>query len=191
VRYEIDVNGCLRQAEVRRANGGFVVVLDEQTWVVDAALVERNVLSLIVREAPATIDGAAGKDGSALAPPVAGGRSHEVAIAPNAATGQLAVSIGGITLAAGLNSRRRARGGDAGSSRSGPQRLVAPMPGKVVRVLVKVGDAVIARQPLVVVEAMKMENELRAIADGVVLEIHAREGQSVDPGTLLAVVGES
>jgi biotin carboxyl carrier protein len=62
------------------------------------------------------------------------------------------------------------------------------MPGKVVRVLVKAGDAVTARQPVVVVEAMKMENELRASRDGTVAEIHVREGMSVDAGALLLVI---
>ena len=59
------------------------------------------------------------------------------------------------------------------------------MPGKVIRVLVAVGDEVKARQPLVVVEAMKMENELRAGRDGHVTAIHVREGASVDAGALL------
>jgi biotin carboxyl carrier protein len=63
------------------------------------------------------------------------------------------------------------------------------MAGKIVRVLVKSGEPVRARQPLVVVEAMKMENELRALRDGRVTEIHAREGTSVDAGVLLVVVG--
>ena len=62
------------------------------------------------------------------------------------------------------------------------------MPGKVVRVLVKAGDAVRARQPVVVVEAMKMENELRADREGTVAEIHAREGVSVEAGALLVVI---
>ena len=62
------------------------------------------------------------------------------------------------------------------------------MPGKVVRVLVKPGEQVRARQPLVVIEAMKMENELRAVGDGVVAEINVAEGQSVDAGALVAVV---
>ena len=78
----------------------------------------------------------------------------------------------------------------AAHSGSGPQRLVAPMPGKVVRVLVKAGDTVRARQPIVVIEAMKMENELRAGRDGVVAEMQVREGQSVEAGTLLAVVSQ-
>jgi biotin carboxyl carrier protein len=55
-------------------------------------------------------------------------------------------------------------------------------------VLVAPGDRVTARQPLVVVEAMKMENELRAGRDGTVSEIHAREGVSVDAGALLIVI---
>jgi biotin carboxyl carrier protein len=62
------------------------------------------------------------------------------------------------------------------------------MPGKIVRVLVDPGDVVAARQPLVVVEAMKMENELRAVRAGKVAEMHAREGQSVDAGALLVVI---
>ena len=62
------------------------------------------------------------------------------------------------------------------------------MPGKIVRVLVQAGEPVRSRQPLVVVEAMKMENELRADRDGTITEIHAREGQSVDAGALLVVI---
>jgi biotin carboxyl carrier protein len=62
------------------------------------------------------------------------------------------------------------------------------MPGKVVRVLVKPGDAVTARQGLVVVEAMKMENELRAARDGRVRDVAVKEGQSVDAGTVLLTV---
>ena len=62
------------------------------------------------------------------------------------------------------------------------------MPGKVVRVLVKAGDAVRARQPVVVVEAMKMENEVRADRDGTVAEIHTRDGMSVEAGALLMII---
>ena len=62
------------------------------------------------------------------------------------------------------------------------------MPGKVVRVLVAPGDAVEAGQGLVVVEAMKMENELRAAKAGRVVSVSVTEGQSVDAGAVLAVV---
>jgi biotin carboxyl carrier protein len=62
------------------------------------------------------------------------------------------------------------------------------MPGKVVKVLVKPGDEVKARQGLVVVEAMKMENELRSPKDGRVAEVLVAEGASVEAGRLLVVV---
>ena len=62
------------------------------------------------------------------------------------------------------------------------------MPGKVVRVVVQVGDEVVARQSVVVVEAMKMENELTASRAGRVTEIHVAEGVSVEPGMVLVVI---
>lgn len=68
---------------------------------------------------------------------------------------------------------------------SGPAPLVAPMPGLIVRVNVKVGDAVAQGQGLVVMEAMKMENELRAVAAGTVRAIHATVGNAVEKGTVL------
>jgi acetyl/propionyl-CoA carboxylase alpha subunit len=67
----------------------------------------------------------------------------------------------------------------------GPAPLVAPMPGLVVRVAVQVGDAVQAGQGLVVMEAMKMENELRAVAAGRVRAVHASPGSAVEKGALL------
>ena len=62
------------------------------------------------------------------------------------------------------------------------------MPGKVVRLLATPGTAVHARQPLIVIEAMKMENELRATRPGVVRQLLVHEGQSVDAGALLLIV---
>ena len=68
---------------------------------------------------------------------------------------------------------------------SGPAPIVAPMPGLVVRVRVAVGDRVEAGQGVVVMEAMKMENELRATAAGVVKSIEVTAGTAVEKGTLL------
>jgi pyruvate carboxylase subunit B len=73
----------------------------------------------------------------------------------------------------------------ASASAAGPAPLVAPMPGLVVKVMVAVGDQVQAGQGLVVMEAMKMENELRAISAGVVRQIHVTPGTAVEKGTLL------
>jgi biotin carboxyl carrier protein len=62
------------------------------------------------------------------------------------------------------------------------------MPGKILRTLVAAGSPVEAGQGLVVMEAMKMENELRAPRAGTVRAVHVQEGQTVETGTLLAVV---
>jgi biotin carboxyl carrier protein len=85
---------------------------------------------------------------------------------------------------------RRGRRGTAGTTggSSGEQRVTAPMPGRVVRVLVKPGDEVAARQGVVVVEAMKMENELTAARPGRVRDVGVTEGQSVHAGQLLVIL---
>jgi biotin carboxyl carrier protein len=72
-----------------------------------------------------------------------------------------------------------------GREASGPAPLVAPMPGMIVRISVEVGDIVQAGQGLIVMEAMKMENELRATSAGTVKAILAREGTAVEKGAML------
>jgi biotin carboxyl carrier protein len=70
----------------------------------------------------------------------------------------------------------------------GRQQIVAPMPGKVVRLLVQAGDHVEVGQGLLVVEAMKMQNEIRSPKSGIVERILAKEGQPVNAGEVLCVV---
>ncbi|MEP7346026.1 MAG: biotin/lipoyl-containing protein, partial [Gemmatimonadaceae bacterium] len=77
----------------------------------------------------------------------------------------------------------------ARSGPKGPAAVVAPMPGLVVRIYVAEGERVVAGQGVVVIEAMKMENELRAAADGVVKSIHAVQGNAVEKGTVLVEFG--
>jgi biotin carboxyl carrier protein len=76
-----------------------------------------------------------------------------------------------------------ARGGD------GVQTVVAPMPGKVVRLLVAPGDEVKAGQGLLVVEAMKMQNEMKAARAGKILSVTVKEGATVTAGEVLATIG--
>ncbi len=71
----------------------------------------------------------------------------------------------------------------------GVQGVVAPMPGKVLRILVAEGDVVQRGSAVAILEAMKMENELRATADGTILRIAVKEGQNVSKGDLIAEVG--
>jgi biotin carboxyl carrier protein len=66
--------------------------------------------------------------------------------------------------------------------------VLAPMPGKVIRVLVKTGDSIEMKQGLVVVEAMKMQNEIRSPKSGTVERLMVREGQTVNTGEVLAII---
>jgi biotin carboxyl carrier protein len=77
-------------------------------------------------------------------------------------------------------------GGTAGAQ--GRVSLTAPMPGKVVRLLVALGDDVTAGQPVVVVEAMKMQNELKSPRDGRVTAIRVQQNDSVNAGAVLVVI---
>jgi biotin carboxyl carrier protein len=172
VQYDIDIGGRIRRVVVQRlqgSSGTFTVTIDGREWKVDAERIDGRSLSLLVEDE---------------------GRhaSHEVTVSPDP-SGPLIVSVGSTQVALSLNGARRSRRrSEGGHAAAGPLRIVAPMPGKIVRVLVKPGDEVRARQSLVVIEAMKMENELRAGRDGLVAEMHAREGQSVEAGVLLAVI---
>jgi biotin carboxyl carrier protein len=136
-----------------------------------------------------------GRDGSTDTDVVSGvsraRRSLEIAIEGEPSSGLLvhvngrvvAVAVAGLAGRAGR--RSRAAGADAGS---GPQQVVAPMPGRVIKVLVNAGDVVAAGQALVVVEAMKMENELRSQRAGTVIEVRAPEGALVEARAVLVVI---
>lgn len=89
-----------------------------------------------------------------------------------------------------LDARSRALQEIAGSNaaQSGRQEITAPMPGKVVKLLVKAGDKVTAGQGLVVVEAMKMENEIQSPQDGTITDIQATTGSAVEAGAALMVI---
>jgi biotin carboxyl carrier protein len=83
---------------------------------------------------------------------------------------------------------RELRKGARHHGRAGRADISAPMPGKVVRVLVAVGDAVQEGQGLVVVEAMKMQNEMKAPKDGTVVAVAVNEGASVAAGQVLVTL---
>jgi biotin carboxyl carrier protein len=187
LQYDIEVEGERRRVVVHRFGDGFAVELDGRRWHVDAVRVDAHTLSLIVGTMPGNGDTGGTTDSSRdtgrLGPAGVGGSSREVTIAAGKEAQSVAY-VGSMPLAVALNGRRR-KGEDGAQTKDGPQRITAPMPGKVVRVLVATGDVVRARQPLVVVEAMKMENELRAGHDGTIAEIHVTEGSSVDAGAPL------
>ena len=84
--------------------------------------------------------------------------------------------------------RRWSRKG-AAAGVDGVQKVTAPMPGKIVRVLVATGDDVVAGQGLLVVEAMKMQNEMKALRAGKILTVTVKEGATVTAGEVLATIG--
>jgi biotin carboxyl carrier protein len=168
--FDIDVNGQSRIVSIERAAAGrYRLVVDGHPTEVDAARVGAFGLSLL-------LDGATAS-------------SREVQVAPTGSPGEVLVWFDGRSVPATINGRRTGRGGaDVGAGARGDQAVVAPMPGRVVRVLVAAGDQVTARQPVVVVEAMKMENELRSPKAGTVTQVTAAEGMSVEAGAALLVI---
>lgn len=166
--FEIECGGVVRRVEVEPAGDSrYRVTLEERTMVVSAVRGADGTVSLL-------------EEGS--------GRSREVALTPTG-SGTMLAWIEGLTLPVAIDGRRPRRGGAvAGGGGSGEQVIAAPMPGRVVRVLVGAGDAVAARQPCVVVEAMKMENELRAPRAGRVKSVAVEAGTPVEAGRALVVI---
>jgi biotin carboxyl carrier protein len=161
VLFDAIVDGRSVRVEIRPQGGGFRVTLDGRELSVDAVPLGR-MTSLLVD-----------------------GRSHDVAV--EAETDGYRVHFPGRSVRVELVDA--ARGAAAPARRAhGPARLTAPMPGRVVRVLVDAGAEVAAGQGVVVVEAMKMENELRSPRAGRVEQVAVREGQAVEAGALLLVI---
>ena len=171
MKFQYEIGDRLRVVEVLRQADGHRVIVDGRAHVVETFRVGPSGWSLIVRDEQG------------------GGRSVDAVVTGQTGNGTLDVYLDGYRIPVHLRTGMGRRSRDVDSVRGvGPQRVNAPMPGKVVRVLVKAGDTVQARQGLVVVEAMKMENELRAARAGTVRDVFVREGQSVDAGTPLVAV---
>lgn len=98
------------------------------------------------------------------------------------------VEIGGRTLNVDVRDPRERTRKGSGAGTSGRQNILAPMPGKVIRVLVAAGDAVEAGQGLIVVEAMKMQNEMKAPKAGTIAQVNVIEGATVAVGETLLVI---
>jgi biotin carboxyl carrier protein len=118
------------------------------------------------------------------------GRSHTLSAQPGDRRGRWQISLGGDRFAVdAVDERTRAiREMTGADDEVAAKVLLAPMPGLVLKVEVEVGQAVKAGQGLVIVEAMKMENELKAPADGVVAKVLVEERQTVEKGATLIVL---
>ncbi|MGH9162526.1 MAG: biotin/lipoyl-containing protein [Vicinamibacteraceae bacterium] len=163
--FEIEVNGRVRTVAVERLASPpdhYRVTVDGLATTVGAVRLDRAALSLLLPD----------------------GGSREVGFGPRDARGVVRVHLSGESVDLVVNGRRLRRGGLTVGG-SGIVQIAAPMPGKVLRVHARIGEDVAARQPLVVVEAMKMENELSAPRAGRVKAVLVGEGQSVEAGRVL------
>lgn len=115
-----------------------------------------------------------------------GTRSFEARVSRNHAG--FVVDLDGRVIEFELEDPRELRKGARHHGRHGRAEIAAPMPGKVVRVLVAPGDTVEEGQGLVVVEAMKMQNEMKAPKDGKVIAVAAKEGASITAGQVLVTL---
>jgi len=155
----------LRTVELSRDADRWKIFLDGQPVKVDAIEIDANTLSLLLE-----------------------GQSYEVRITQSPG-GLLKLQTGLQEFTAEVADPRAWRGRKHGALEAeGRQQVVAPMPGKVVRLLVQVGDKVEAGQGLLVVEAMKMQNEIRSPKGGTVERLQVKEGQPVNAGEVLAWV---
>lgn len=114
------------------------------------------------------------------------GASYEIRIRKTSQG--LSIDAAGRRFSAEIHDPRDASRRSRASIGSGRQNIVAPMPGKVIRVLVNAGDSVEAGQGLIVVEAMKMQNEMKAARPSKVIEVRAQAGQTVGAGDTLVVL---
>jgi biotin carboxyl carrier protein len=194
--FDIELNGTRRRVALRRAGDGWIAGIDGRE--VGVSVVEvgggGGGWSMLVGGPVLPPEGGSHEaEGEEHVASAFRRESYEIAfdVSPG---GELIVHVNGIAVPLTVidpgppkcwaKAPRRGRR----SEDSGSRAIVAPMPGRIVRVLVKPEEAVAARQPLVVVEAMKMENELRAPRAGTVSEVRVVEGASVEANTVLVVL---
>jgi biotin carboxyl carrier protein len=162
--YEISIDGKDYRLELKQEEGRWRCVLNGETVDVDAVIARPNVMSVII-----------------------GGQAFEVKRERGANDMHLWVKSARFAVDVrdprSLRSRRAKAGGV-----EGPQKLLAPMPGKIVRIISAAGTDVEAGHGVLVIEAMKMQNELKSPKRGIVKQVLVTEGASVAAGDVLAIV---
>lgn len=156
-----------------REDGHYTVELDGMSYQVDAKTMPSEIISAII-----------------------GNKSYDIDLddkdqSNDPLDGRLAVRVRGRVVRLEMLEERRKKMKDAQTAHfahAGLAQVKSPMPGKVLRYLVEEGQTVTTGQGLVVVEAMKMENELQSPKDGVVKTISSGPGQAVDGGAVLLVI---
>ena len=161
--YDVIIDDKSFRLELDHADGRWQCRLDGQVVEIDAVLTRRDVLSVII-----------------------GGKAYEIKRERTAT--DLHLWVGPVRYGVVLRDPRSLRSRAGAADDKGPRKLIAPMPGKVVRVLAEEGAEVEPGQGVLVVEAMKMQNEIKSPKKGVVRKIAVHTGGTVNAGDVLAVV---
>jgi biotin carboxyl carrier protein len=161
--YDVTIDGKNHRLELNRADGRWICRLDGREADVDAILVRPDVLSLRI-----------------------GNLAYEAKL--ERVANELHVWVGSSRFAVEVRDPRSLRGRTSAGDDHGPRKIAAPMPGKVVRILVRPGQEVAAGDAIAVVEAMKMQNEIKSPKKGVVQKVLVGEGAAVNAGDVLAIV---
>ncbi|HEV2397822.1 MAG TPA: biotin/lipoyl-containing protein [Candidatus Sulfotelmatobacter sp.] len=161
--YEIAIDGKNYRLELSQSEGAWKCRLDGREIEVDAVLARPNVLSLRI-----------------------GNKAFEVKC--ERVTNDVHIWVGSRRFAPEVRDPRSLRSRGRAVDEHGPRKLIAPMPGKVVRILLAEGTAVEAGTGVLVVEAMKMQNEVKSPKKGTIQKILVTEGAAVNAGDVLAIV---
>ncbi len=163
--YDVIINGTSHRVELTKNEHNWLCKVDDTTMELDAAFTARDVLSVLL-----------------------GGKAYEIK-RERSLTGETHMIVGSARYSSEVHDPRslKTRRATAGGG-EGPQKLVAPMPGKIVRILVPEKGEVEAGHGVIVVEAMKMQNELKSPKKGVVSKVLVAEGATVNAGDPLVVI---
>jgi len=163
--YDVVVDGKTHRLELTRGEQTWQCTVDGERMEVDAALTARDVLSVLI-----------------------GNKAYEIK-RERSLQGELHMVLGSARYAVDVQDPRSLRTRRASAaSEAGPQKITAAMPGKIVRIMVKEKDEVAAGQPILVMEAMKMQNEIKSPKAGKVQKILTAEGSTVNAGDALAII---
>ncbi|MFZ0138047.1 MAG: biotin/lipoyl-containing protein [Candidatus Sulfotelmatobacter sp.] len=161
--YDVTIDGKNYRLDLIRADGRWSCRLDGRDCAVDAVLARPDVLSLRI-----------------------GNLAYEVKL--ERVANDLHLWVGSTRFAVEVRDPRSLRGRIRAGDNQGPRKVVAPMPGRVVRLLVSEGDEVESGRGIAVVEAMKMQNEIKSPKRGTVQKVLISEGAAVNAGDVLAIV---
>lgn len=162
--YDVSIAGKIHRVELLREGQGWYCKLDGRELPLDVVSTQNGLLSILVN-----------------------GKSYEVR--QESIASETNIVVGGERFGAVVRDPRSLRSRrSSGAGEEGIKKITAPMPGKVIRIIAPAGTQVEAGQGVLVIEAMKMQNEMKSPKKGTVKKIKAAEGEAVEAGQVLAEI---